>query len=244
MEAVLGRRELDREMAGLPESDRVLHIDLTGRDPDEGCTLVPYEKGALLLRTIERDVGRERFDAFLRAYFDHFAFRSITTADFLDYARRELPTSVDLDEWIFGPGVPACAAEPHSDAFTRVEAGWPADTRGWTTHEWLHFLRSQKDPDMPRLEREFHLTESGNSEILHQWLLMAVERNYAPAAAKVEQFLCSVGRRKFLKPIYTELMKTPEGQARARSIYAKARPGYHPIAQATIDGIVRPSGPS
>ena len=73
---------------------------------------------------------------------------------------------------------------------------------------------------------------------------MAVERNYEPAAAKVEQFLCSVGRRKFLKPIYTELMKTPEGQARARSIYAKARPGYHPIAQATIDGIVRPSGPS
>ena len=52
----------------------------TGRDPDDGCTLVPYEKGALLLRTIEKAVGRERFDAFLRGYFDHFAFRSITTA--------------------------------------------------------------------------------------------------------------------------------------------------------------------
>ena len=47
-----------------------------------------------------------------------------------------------------------------------------------------------------------------------------------------------MGRRKFLKPIYTELMKTPEGQERARRIYAKARPGYHPIAQTTIDGIV------
>ena len=238
MEAVLGRRELDREMAGLPESDRVLHIDLTGRDPDAGCTLVPYEKGALLLRTIERAAGRERFDAFLRSYFDHFAFRSISTAEFLEYIRRELPTPVDLDQWIFRPGIPADAAEPHSDAFARVEAGWPADTRGWSTHEWLHFLRSQKDPDMPRLEREFHLTESGNSEILHQWLLMAVQQNYEPAFRKIEQFLGSVGRRKFLKPIYTELMKTPEGQARARAIYAKARPGYHPIAQSTIDGIV------
>jgi len=79
MEAVLGRRQLDEEMAGLPEHDRVLHLDLTGRDPDEGCTLVPYEKGALLLRTIEHAVGRERFDAFLRAYFDRFAFQSITT---------------------------------------------------------------------------------------------------------------------------------------------------------------------
>jgi aminopeptidase N len=238
MEAVLGRRELDREMAGLPENHRVLHLDLTGRDPDEGCTLVPYEKGALLLRTIEQAVGREAFDRFLRSYFDRFAFRSITTADFLDFIRRELANPVDLDQWIFRPGVPAGAAEPHSDAFTRVEAGWPADTSAWTTHEWLHFLRSQKEPDMERLEREFHLTESGNSEILHQWLLMAVQRDYQPAMPKVEEFLSSVGRRKFLRPIYSELMKTPDGQARARRIYRKARPGYHPIAQATIDGIV------
>src|ERR1039457_6488139 len=85
-------------MAGLPEADRVLHLDLTGRDPDEGCTLVPYEKGALLLRTIEHAVGRGRFDRFLRSYFDHFAFRSITTADFLGYMAAELPNPVDLDQ--------------------------------------------------------------------------------------------------------------------------------------------------
>ena len=238
MEAVLGRRQLDGEMAGLREQDRVLHIDLTGRDPDDGCTLVPYEKGALLLHTIEQSVGRERFDAFLHAYFDHFAFRSITTADFLDYIRRELPNAVPLDEWIFRPGIPEGAAEPHSDAFQRVESGWPADTSAWSTHEWLHFLRSQDPPDMARLDREFHFTDSGNSEILHQWLWMAVKAGYDPAYPKVGPFLKSVGRRKFLKAIYSELMKTPEGQARARAIYAEARPGYHPIAQATIDGIV------
>jgi leukotriene-A4 hydrolase len=239
MEAVLGRRELDREMASLPENDRVLHVDLTGRDPDAGCTLVPYEKGALLLRTIEREVGRERFDAFLRAYFDRFAFQSITTETFLDYIRRELPQPVPLDEWIYRPGIPAAAAEPHSDAFTRVESGRPADTSKWSTHEWLHFLRTLNSPDLARLDREFHLTDSGNSEILHQWLLMAVKANYAPAWPAVERFLCSVGRRKFLKPMYHELMKTPEGADRARRIYAKARPGYHPIAQSTIDGIVQ-----
>jgi len=239
MEAVLGRRELDREMAGLRESDRVLHIDLAGRDPDDGCTLVPYEKGALLLRTMERAVGRERFDAFLRGYFDRFAFRSITTADFLEYTQRELPNAVPLEEWIFEAGIPPGAAEPHSDAFARVEAGWPADPSRWSTQEWLHFLRTQHPPDMARLDRGFRFSESGNSEILHQWLLMAVENNYQPGVEKVERFLCSVGRRKFLKPIYTELMKTPEGQARAKAIYAKAREGYHPIARGTIDGIVK-----
>jgi leukotriene-A4 hydrolase len=238
MEAVLGRRELDREMSGLPETDRVLHIDLAGRDPDAGCTLVPYEKGALMLRTIERAVGRERFDTFLRGYFEHFAFRSITTADFLDYIRRALPNPVPLDEWIYQPGIPAGANEPHSDVFARIEAGAPLDTAGWSTHEWLHFLRTRQLPDMAQLDREYRFTESGNSEITAQWLLMAIRAGYEPAFGKLERFLCSVGRRKFLKPLYAELMKTPEGGKLARAIYAKARAGYHPIAQGTVDAIV------
>ena len=245
MEAVLGRRELDREMASLPESDRVLHIALAGRDPDDGCTLVPYEKGALLLRTIEREVGRPRFDRFLRSYFDHFAFQSITTADFLDYLRRELGTDVPLDEWIYRPGIPAGAAEPHSDAFRRVETeadrwrhGHRIDTSQWSTQLWLHFLRTLDHPDMARLDREFQFNGSGNAEILHQWLLMAVRSGYEPALPRLEKFLSTVGRRKFLKQLYTELMKTPEGRERARRVYAVARAGYHPIAQTTLDAIV------
>lgn len=235
MEAVLGRRELDGEMAGLPERDCVLHLDLTGRDPDDGCTLVPYEKGALLLRTFEHEVGRNRFDSFLRGYFDHFAFQSITTAKFLEYRRANLSTNLSLDQWIFQPGIPADAAEPRSDAFDRIES---SDRTGWSTQQWLHFLRTRQNPDMARLDQEFHFTDSGNSEILAQWLLMAIQSSYEPALPKVEQFLTAVGRRKFLKPLYAELMKTPEGQKRAREIYAKARPGYHPIAQNTIDAML------
>ena len=232
MEAVLGRRELDREMAALPECDRVLHVDLTGRDPDDGCTLVPYEKGALLLRTIEQAVGRPRFDHFLRGYFDHFAFRSITTADFLVYLHHHLPLAVPVEDWIAKSGIPAGAAEPHSDAFAE------SNPAAWNTHHWLHFLRAQTHPDMARLDADFHLTDSRNSEILAQWLLMSVRENYAPAWPRLEEFLGVVGRRKFVKPLYAELMKTPEGQERARRIYARSRPAYHPITQKTIDAIV------
>ena len=234
MEAVLGRSELDREFADLAPQDRVLHIDLTGRDPDDGCTLVPYEKGALLLRTIEHAVGRDRFDNFLRAYFDRFAFQSITTAQFEEYLRIALPNPVQLADWIYRLGVPSGAAEPHSDAFDNLI--WP--NADWSTQEWLHFLRAQQSPRMELLDREFHLSESRNSEILYDWLMMSLRHNYAPGIAKIEPFLCSVGRRKFLKPLYTELMKSPAGRDLARAIYAKARSGYHPIAQSTIDAIV------
>ena len=245
MEATLARHELDVEMASLPESDRVLHLPLNGRDPDDGCTLVPYQKGALLLRTIEREAGRARFDTFLRSYFDHFAFQSITTQQFLEYLNRELPTSVPLTEWIYGAGIPESAAEPHSDAFTHVEEqaarwrqGQTIETSRWSTQEWLHFLRTLDSPDLARLDHEFHFSQTGNGEILCQWLQLSIRARYETAFPLLERFLCSVGRRKFLKPLYSELLKTPEGTDRARNIYRRARPGYHFIARNTLDAMI------
>ena len=68
---------------------------------------------------------------------------------------------------------------------------------------------------------------------------MSVRNGYAAADEKLEEFLLTVGRRKYIKPLYEELVKTPAGKQRAESIYERARPGYHPMAQTTIDGILR-----
>lgn len=259
MEAVLGKQTLEKELKELPPGDQVLHIDLAGRDPDDGVTDVPYIKGMLFLRTLEENFGRPRFDAFLRAYFDHFAFQSITTSQFLDYLRRNLldqnpavSARIPIDEWVYKPGLPAGAAEPRSDAFEKVRQQAEAwylgkldlnaiSSAGWTTQEWLHFLRYfEQHPlepaRMQALDNRFHFTRSGNAEIVAEWLLLAVRRQYHAADARLEAFLVGVGRRKFLKPLYQELLQTPEGAARARAIFAKARPGYHPITAASVAG--------
>jgi leukotriene-A4 hydrolase len=254
MEAALGRQELEREMVKLPPADQILHIDLKGRDPDDGVTSVPYEKGTLLLRSLEEKYGREKFDAFLRQYFDHFAFQSITTETFVDYLQTNLlhrDTQFPLEEWLSKPGLPATAPRPTSGAFEKVAAEakrWASNPSSrspkpaWTTQEWLHFLTALP-PDlgpekMRGLDRAFSFTQSGNSEILDEWLLMAIRNRYTPAYPRLEEFLTSVGRRKYLKPLYEELVKTPDGRERALVIYKKARPGYHPIAVRTIDGIL------
>jgi hypothetical protein len=91
---------------------------------------------------------------------------------------------------------------------------------------------------MAELDRAFRFTGSGNFEILYQWLLMSIRSGYQPASPRLERFLLEVGRRKFIKPLYTELAKTPEGRKRAEAIYAKARAGYHPISIITIDEVL------
>jgi leukotriene A-4 hydrolase/aminopeptidase len=259
MEATLGRRSLEEEMADLKEPDQILHVDLKGRDPDDGFTGVPYEKGALFLRHLEETVGREKFDKFVRDYFDSHAFQSITTETFVDYLNKNLiaanpnVTSADVNEWISKPGLPKNAPQPASDAFTKVGAQANDYAGGkiavnavqwndWTTQERLHFLKTLPADlgaqRMSELDGAFGLTKTGNSEIAFQWLMMSIKNKYAAADARLEEFLTSIGRRKFVKPLFEELAKTPEGIARAKAIYAKARPGYHPITQATVDTLL------
>src|SRR5213075_70753 len=90
---------------------------------------------------------------------------------------------------------------------------------------------------MAKLDADFHFTNSGNSEILHEWLLQAIENRYQPAYDALERFLLKQGRRKFLKPLYEKLAKSD--MERARAIYAKARPTYHAVSRGTIDGILK-----
>ncbi len=260
MEAVLGLRALQEDLAKLEPRDQMLYIELAGRDPDDAFTQVPYEKGALFLRQLEGVFGRERFDRFLRQYFDHFAFQSITTSDFVAYLDEHLlkqepalAARVPVQEWINAPALPTDAPRPSSDAFLKVERqaqGWlhgdrPAtdlETGAWSTHEWLHFLKSLP-AELPRtrmeeLDRAFRLTPVGNSEIAHQWLLMATRNQYEPAYGRLEEYLVGIGRRKLIQPLYEELVKSADGKDRALKIYERARPGYHPIAVDTLDPIV------
>lgn len=260
MEMVLAKKGLEEEMEEMEDRDEILHVDLKDRDPDEGFTGVPYTKGALFLRYLELAVGRENFDSFLKGYFDHFAFQSITTEQFREYARKNLvdkyPDKLAMDvvnKWIGQPGLPPSAPQPKSARLDKVDeqiGKWTEgqvkaselQTEGWTTQEWLHFLgglpEDLEKEKMAELDEAFSLTAAGNSEIAFKWLMMAVHTRYEPAYPRLEEFLTTIGRRKFVAPLFQELAKTPEGKQRAEGIYEKSRAGYHPITAGTVDKIL------
>ena len=259
---VLGMSTLRQTIAdfGADSGMTVLHLNLDGKDPDEGTSEIAYEKGAAFLRVIEHAVGRERWDAYLRSYFDRHAFQSQTTAGFLDDLRANLirgdsalERRIRVDEWVYRPGLPSNAPQEHAARFDRVEreaqrflggtAPLQLAKEGWSTHEWLHFLEQLPDTlpldRMAALDQALHLSETGNSEILFSWLRLAIRRHYEPALPALERFLTSQGRRKYVRPLYTELMKTEWGKPVAREIYAKARPTYHAVTAGSIDQIVK-----
>lgn len=261
MEALLGFQDLKVTLnqMGYDSVDTRLHLDLQGRDPDDAVSDIAYEKGYLFLRKIEETVGREVWDRFLRKYFDTFAFQNMTTSRFVAYLRehlikgnQDLEDELRIDVWMDSTGLHANAPIIRSDAFTKVDGqlklwqeGTSAanlNTEGWVGHQWQYFVRNLpldiSTRQLVELDNEFHFTRSGNAEILDQWLVIAIRRGYAPADDRLEQFLLTVGRRKLLKPLYTEFAKTPDGLEKARNIYQNARPRYHSVTVNTIDEIL------
>jgi leukotriene A-4 hydrolase/aminopeptidase len=260
-EAQVARWELEKSMRTMKPQEQVLHIDLKGLDPDENVTDIPYEKGYLFLLHLEKLAGRERFDAFLKGWFDKHAFRSVTTGEFVSYLKANLlekdatlAAAFPLEEWINQPGLPkgvpsvvsAALSEAESSAkdwYDRKRSLKQLRTSGWTTQQWLYFLRSMPAgigvDRMRELDEAFKFTASENSEVLCQWLEIAIHSKYEPAYPRLEEFLTRQGRRKFVKPLFEALVKTEEGKRRAREIYAKARAGYHPITAGTVEGLLK-----
>ncbi len=261
MEADLAWTDMQNAVkeAGGPQSpDTKLHLDLDAkRDPDDGMTQIAYDKGATFLRTIESVVGRARWDAYLRGYFDRHAFQPQTSAGFVADLRKNLlkpgeDARIGVDQWVYQPGIPANAVHVRSDAFPAIDAAAKVFAAGGpvsavpdkvTTQEYVRFLdqlpRQLSAERLAALDGRFHWNETGNSEIRFAWLRLALANRYPPAQASAEQFLTSQGRRKFVAPLFQQLQGQGEwGQALAKRIYDKARPGYHAVTQVTVDRLL------
>ena len=252
MLSILSYNGLLAELEDLPAQDTRLKLDLEGRSPDDGMSAIAYDKGCFMLMMIEENIGREKFDQFLNSYFDHFKFKNLNTEEFLAYINEKLPEvkKLNLEEWIYKPGLPSNCPKIVSAKFDKVDANFeskiylenPRSTNDWTTHEWLRFIgkidTSWSITDFEQADKLFDFTNSGNSEIAAAWFEKSIRADYKIVYLQLEAFLVKVGRRKFLTPLYRAMKETGNIET-ARNIYAKARPNYHFVSTNTMDALLK-----
>lgn len=261
MERVLGLQDLRTDEALAEVADRSLLRATPAADPDEVFSNIPYERGNLFLTWLESRVGRADFDRFVRGWFDDHAFESATTAQFLAYLDEHLlaahpgqVTPEQLDAWLRAPQLPAFALLPQSDAFTQVDAlrgRWLAGgiavdalpTASWAVQQWQYFLDTMPSTVTPAqlqaLDRQYALSATSNQIIGSSWLRLAIARGDRGVWPAAERYLQGVGRMRLISPLYRELVKTADGRVFAAQVYAKARAGYHPIAQQEIERLLK-----
>lgn len=254
MERMLDRQSLDAAIASLDERQQVLHLDLAQRDPETIFTRIPYIKAASFLFFLEEQFGRETFDAFVRQYFEDFAFKSLDTKTFESYLYANLINKHlgrvarhEVEEWLYQPGLPDNAPNPEVAALQRVaEAqqrwfeGEQIETSGWSIHERLYFLRNLPEDisqdQLARMDNEFGLTDTANNSVLSVWLTIAIRHDYEPAQHKVDEMLLSMGRLAYILPVYAALNEVDS--ERAQALYATAKPTYHQLTRAEVENIL------
>ena len=267
MESVIARNELKAEFETLDPSLQALSLKPGAvADPDGASSATVYQKGAWFLQFLEQRFGRENFDAFLRGYFDHYAFQSIPTTEFLKYAKANLldkypgkVTEQEMEQWVYEPGIPANAPQVQSRGFAVVDAArvaWsgsgqlpaPAVTSAWSTQEWVHFIEGMpetlKPEQLKQLDEAYKFTGTPNGEIAQRWYPLTVRSGYTEARPAIGEFLQRIGRRKLIMPTYEALVKTTDGLAFAKDVFAKARPGYHPITTGSVEAAINEAKPT
>ncbi|MDD7886533.1 M1 family metallopeptidase [Flavivirga sp. 57AJ16] len=259
MLARIGRQDLEEEIESFKETpdDTKLKLNLKGRNPDDGMNSIAYDKGYLFLRTLEETAGREKFDVFLKSYFQKHAFSTIHTEKFVAFLNENLLEKHDItfntNEWIYNAGIPDNQAIISSDKFETVEKTIQQFvktntvdktlTKDWTTQEWVHFVRNFpndiKTEHMAMFDEAFNLTNSNNSYIAMVWYEQAINHDYHgnDVDAKIEDFLIKVGRRWYVSTIYKAFKRNDKTDV-ALAIYNKARSNYHAVTTNTVDGIL------
>ena len=257
-EAALSFDDMEKAFAEEGRDAPITRLNLAAKEgvPDGGATGIIYDKGAVFLRTLERQVGREKWDAYLRSYFDRHAFQPMTSALFLADLRKNLvkgdaalEQKLQLDNWVYKPGLPSNVARPEPAAFAAVDkavgefsrgGAAPKAFNGWTTAEKLRFLnklpRKMPASRLEELNRALRLNDAGNNEVLFAWLDLAIRNRFDPAVPSLERFLTVQGRRKFVRPLIETLAEDRQwGRPIATRVYRQARASYHPITQRDLD---------
>ena len=253
-EAALAFANIEETLAevGSDAPGTALHNDGEG---DLIGSAIAYDKGHFFLRTVERIVGRERFDAWLQQWFDNHAFEPATSRLLLEDMQQNLVRSpaeaeqLMLREWIFEPGLPSNVAKPDPQAFAQVDAAVyayatgntiPEAFKGWTAAEQMRFLdnipKERTAAQLAALNDALDLSETGNNEVLFLWLELALANRYDPAVPQAETFLAEIGRAKFVRPLFAVLMEQGDwGRPIAERIYADTRDGYHAVTRGGVD---------
>lgn len=238
-----------------------LIIDLKGKDPDDAFSSIPYEKGFHFLYYIEKLVTKPKFDKFIPHYFTTWQKKSLDSYEFkstlLDFFASDADASaslskIDWDSWFYQPGLPPkpqfdtslvdnCYAL--ADKWEAAGADFkpsPSDIEGWSANQVVVFLEKVqlfKRPLTPSLSKvmgkAYSLTATRNVELSSRYFGIGLcakdESVYQPAA----DLLGTVGRMKFVRPLYRQLAKVDK--VLAIKTFEKNKDFYHPICRGMVE---------
>lgn len=252
MHAVLGYKELLETIKHAPQTS--LKTNTENQHPETIINAIPYEKGFLFLKMLEHHFGKKNLDEFLNSYFNHFAFKSVSTESFEAFIKNNLLSEneyqeLQINDWLYKPDIPDNNKQPKSLKFELIDkqikqysANYDClelKTHYWTAQEWVYFINhlpcELTVEQIISLDNYFKLTKTQNAEIAFAWYKLCIDKNYVIAAKHIAEFIENIGRKKFVFPLYKKMIETNYNNNMAQKVFNTAKQNYHNIVQNAIE---------
>ncbi len=249
----------DMEIFGTDARETCLKFSMQGLNPDEVISMIPYVKGHLFLVALERAVGREAFDPFIRRYIEAHNFQSLTTEGFVAFLQANLPAAmqqVDVEAWLYQPGLPGDVPSFHSSLYDQVRSGLQAYQQGnrptpeqvaaWIPDQVAGFLAglpaAVPAEDCRYFGQLFKVGERRDSDIHYLYYCRAIHSGCREVWPDVEAYLHRVGRGSYVIPLFRALLKADWSASLARPLFERVRQRYHPIVAGRVSTLLEQAG--
>jgi leukotriene-A4 hydrolase len=247
------------ERVGMNSPLTCLKVPSDGRDPDATTSIIPYYKGSFLIKEFEYAVGRERFDEFIQKYTRTYQFLSLTTEAFLEFLKGELPEvfeKVNIQGWIYEPGLPDERRKPQSGLYDEVQNVMSAYKAGmrptkeqvanWHRYQILSFLQAlpKQIPveDCKYFEKVLDLKSKNDGGHYAFFYATCITSGYQEILPRVQEFISRIGRLLYIAPIFRAMIATDWAKPHARLILEEVSERHHKITVHVIDKLLREVG--
>lgn len=184
---------------------------------------------------------------------DSYDFRSCLLEFFaLDPVATQQLGNLDWDSWFYGTGLPpkpdyntaladvcynlASRWEHLSSSPPREFKPQPDDVANWTANQLVVFLERVQSFDSPLhptqtqlMGSTYSLTSSKNAEVTTRFFVVALIAGDRTVIGSVTDLLGSVGRMKFVRPLYRRLKVVDD--VAAKECFERNKNFYHPICR-------------
>ena len=226
------------------------------KDGDASTTAVAYQKGRIFLRECEIAVGRERFDAFIQKYMKSFQFQSLSTEGFLDFLKAELPDvfeKVNVQKWVYEPGMPEEWHQPQSHLYNKVEKALEEYKQGkrpskeqvkdWHRYQIMSFLQGLPNvipvEDCKYFEDILELEKHNDDAFFSPFYAISIASGYQEVWSRVEKFMGTIGRMLYVFPVMRAMIATDWSKDRARPLFESVKANHHQITVYAMDGMLK-----
>jgi len=236
-----------------------LKLPADEKDADSFTTIIPYYKGCFFLQECEYVVGRERFDAFIQTYMARFQFQSLATEAFLDFLKAELPQvfeKVNVQQWIYEPGLPEERHRPKSYLYDEVQQALNAYQQGikpareqvqnWHRYQIMSFLQGLPGKiaveDCRYFDDILELEKRNDVALFSYFYIICIASSDQSILPRVERFMETMGRMLYILPVVRAMSEAEWSRSHLRSLFERVRDRHHQITVRAMEETLKRAG--